>query len=157
LQTFFPPLAPTVTKDEWESSVNEPAVRPGSRWRKWSDEFLQQSHGKQLGDDGLPRCRLKADGPQSENGCQSLSGVVGRGYLGQWKGVSEDYPLRKPDKPNYKLLKAYRPANSPPATPGAILRRKSRGSDLVRGGGVRLPADESSLRWGEERRSMDKR
>jgi Reverse transcriptase (RNA-dependent DNA polymerase) len=120
LTTFFPPL-PVVIEDEGNRGQRNPVEMPRVTMEEVERRVFAAKAWKAPGDDGLPAVVWQQVWPVvKERVLRLFQTSLDEGSLpSQWKNA-KIIPLRKPDKPNYKLAKAYRPI-SLLATLGKIL------------------------------------
>ena len=120
LRTFFPPL-PTVIEDKGERPQRAPVEMPRLKLEEIERRVFAAKAWRAPGDDGLPAEVWKQIWPVvKERMLRLFQTSLDEGtLLTQWRNA-KIMPLRKPDKPNYTLAKAYRPI-SLLATLGKIL------------------------------------
>ena len=109
LQTFFPPL-PEVIEDEGERPQRTPVETPRLTMGEIERRLFAASSWKAAGEDGLPVGVWKQVWPAvRERVLLLFQTSLDEGSLpSQWRNA-RIIPLRKPDKANYTLAKAYRP------------------------------------------------
>ena len=109
LETFFPPL-PAVIEDEGRRSQRDAVEMPCLTMEEVEHRVFAAKPWKAPGDDGLPAVVWQQLWPVvKERVLRLFQTSLDEGALPrQWRNA-KIIPLRKPDKPNYKLAKAYRP------------------------------------------------
>ena len=148
LKTFFPPL-PAAIAEEGSRGHRDPVEMPRLTMEEVERRVLAAKSRKAPGDDGLPAVVWQQIWPVvKERVLRLFQTSLDEGTLpSQWRNA-KIIPLRKPDKPNYKLAKAYRPI-SLLATLGKILESVVADRISYASGGIRTATDEP-LRGEEE-------
>ena len=120
LKTFFPPLPETI-EDEGGHPQRSPVEMPRVTMGEIERRLFAASPWKAPGDDGIPVGVWKQIWPvvRDQVLCLFQTSLDEGSLPSQWRNA-KIIPLRKPDKPNYTLAKAYRPI-SLLATLGKIL------------------------------------